>query len=455
MSDTSDAINNEQPPENDRPPRNRARLAFTAALWLVIVLLLIAIFSPVRDIMINRFLTTAPTPTPTIVAGGNQFYIQAYPQGTITIDGQAATQLPNEFNGDAPLTLSRGQHKIVWQDPPFLPLTCIVSVPPVIGEPCNYESTGNYANDSSTRVISFAASISNLSDTQQIALKQAIQNTLNSLQSSDTLQVGEQYVYTQPSGSTIVQTAKQPLRAKLSLHLDANPNSHNSCTPSGDFCTLSGQNCLQICSNGGTTSSNGMYTWNIIALYYPTWTYTTLTGQVVAQNQPDTNSPLLGMDHSINLEVTWDGKAWRVSLLRYNNVLIPATNNSPFTLPPSSAPNLPPPACASLNNFINTPVSYATAALPLGTTQGSNPTAVNWGYVVGTNEAQGCLGVVVPSPGTSATPTNFNQPPAYFLYRFGVLLAINPLAHSEFPSVPAADSYEQSIAQHIEANYKA
>ncbi len=125
------------------------------------------------------------------------------------------------------------------------------------------------------------------------ALKQAIQVMLNSLQSTDTLQAGEQYVYKQLAGGTIVKTATQPLNATLSLHLDTNPNSSNSCTTNGDLCTLSGQNCLQICSDSGTTSSKGVFTWNIIALYYATWTYTTQSGQVVAQNQPDTNSPPL------------------------------------------------------------------------------------------------------------------------------------------------------------------
>ncbi|MHB8596462.1 MAG: hypothetical protein ACYDER_06585 [Ktedonobacteraceae bacterium] len=441
MSDTSNTVNEDREAENDRPPRSRVRLAFIIALWLVIILLLVAIFSPVRDVVINRFLTTAPTPTPTIVAGGNQFYIQAYPQGTITIDGQAVTSLPNEYNKEPPLTLSRGEHKIEWQSPPFLPLTCIVSVPPMLNEPCNYESLGDIANAPSLRVISFNASITNLSTAQQTALKQSIQDTLNTLQSTDTLQTGEQYVYAQPSGETIVKTATQPLNATLSLHLDTNPTSSNSCSPNGDFCTMSGQNCLQICSDGETISSHGVFTWNIIALYYPTWTYTTQSGQVVARNQPDTNSSAVGMDHSIDLGATWNGKAWKVGLVTYNNVLFKSSN-------------IPPPACAAMHNLNNSFGDNTALPAPFGETQGANPKNVDWGYVVDSNEAQGCLGVVVLSQDTTATPTNFKQPPAYFLYRFGVLLAVNALAHSEFPSVPLADAYEQSIAQQIAAHYK-
>lgn len=441
MNTMSDQENSEHSLQDDRPPRNKVRLAFTISLWLALSLVIVAIFSPLRDVVINRFLTVAPTPTPTIVAGGNQFYIQANPQGIVTIDGHVVTKLPNENDNQVPITLSRGQHKIVWQAPPFQPLTCIVSVPPLIGEPCNYESTGNYFSDSSARVISFAASMTNLSNAQQTALKQAIQTMLNALQSTDTLSTGERYVYKQTSGVTIVKTAVQPLNATLSLHLDANPNSSNSCTSNGDLCTLSGQNCLQICSDGGTTSSGGVFTWNIIALYYSTWAYTTQSGQVVARNQPDTNYTTVGVDHSIDLEATWNGKAWKVSLPSYNasSAIIPITT---------------PLACASIHSLVGSYTNYGSGATAFTATQGSNPRAVNWSYVAGSNEAQGCLGVIVLSQDTTATPTNFKQPPAYFLYRFGVLLAANALAHSEFPSIPMADANEQAISQSITAKLK-
>ncbi len=128
---------NEQSPAHDRPPRSKARLTFTIALFLVIVLLLIAIFSPVRNVMINHFLTAAPSPTATLVAGDNLITISATPTGTIFIDGHTIkSSNPGSLSGQfgpyytaKPIRLSRGQHKIVWQAPPFLPLTCIISVP--------------------------------------------------------------------------------------------------------------------------------------------------------------------------------------------------------------------------------------------------------------------------------------------------------------------------------------
>ncbi len=220
----------------------------------------------------------------------------------------------------------------------------------------------------------------------------------------------------------------------MHFHLDANPASQNSCVNGyNDTCndSNSGQSCLQLCSfiNGESPAPSAHPIWDVTALFYPTWTYTTQSGQVVAQNQPDASSTSAGEDHSIDLSVTWDGTKWHVKPdiapeFRYN------TAHSP--------------ACASISNQIS-PTTYGATA------SGAN---VFWDFAVGTNEAAGCLGVVVLSPQSPQTPVNFKQPAAYFLYRFGVLLAANPLAHSEFPGIPMANTYEQSIAQSIAAKLK-
>ncbi len=434
MEDISDNV---QPPENDRPPRNKARLTFTIALFLVIVLLLVAIFSPVRDVVINHYLTAAPSPTATLVAGDDLINISAAPPGTVTVDGHIISKSTNPYDPyftDKPIRLARGQHKIVWQAPPFLPLSCIISVPHLSSEACNYESAGGTPNAPATRLIAFNASLADLPDAQQAALKQAIQAALNTLQSTDTVQPGEQYVYASSSGGTTVKTATQPLQATLQFHLDANPSSQISCVNGySDTCSYNGQNCLQFCTppffDGYAPVKGAKLTWYAIGLFYPTWTYTTQSGQVVAQNQPDTSNSSVGQDHSINFRAAWDGTQWHV-----------LPDFSPETMSQVNGP----PTCASLANQISATTQYSATA------SGTN---VDWGYAISTNEAQGCLAVVVPSPGQQ-TPTNFKQPAAYFLYRFGVLLAANSLAHSEFPNIPMADAYEQGIAQAIAAKLK-
>ena len=275
-----DTSSNESLPEHDRPPRNRAQLVFTITLFLVIVLLLVAIFSPLRDVVVNRFLTAAPTPTATLVAGDDLIDLQATPAGTITIDGHAISACSDKcepYLTDKPIRLSRGQHKIVWQAPPFLPLTCIISVPPVSTEPCNEESTGNDPNAPGEREIAFSAIMADLPLAQQTAVKQAIQAALNTLQATDVVQPGEQYL--SPSGTTLVKTATQPLQATLQFHLDANPASQNICQ---NACSFNGQNCLQICTapnSGIPATKTAQLTWDMYALFYPTWTYTTQSGR--------------------------------------------------------------------------------------------------------------------------------------------------------------------------------
>jgi hypothetical protein len=88
----------------------------------------------------------------------------------------------------------------------------------------------------------------------------------------------------------------------------------------------------------------------------------------------------------------------------------------------------------------------ASSNFYLTTTQDPSHTQLDWtGFSPGTNRSQGCLGVSVPHQ----TNTSTLQHGAYFLYRFGVLMAANDLAHHFFPGLPFADAYEQSIAQHI------
>ena len=73
--------------------------------------------------------------------------------------------------------------------------------------------------------------------------------------------------------------------------------------------------------------------------------------------------------------------------------------------------------------------------------------SLSWGFFAAKDRAAGCLGVAVPGDNTTSptTPTKG----AYFLYRFGMLLAVNNKAHQYFPDLPLADAYEQGIAQQI------
>ncbi|MHB8596461.1 MAG: hypothetical protein ACYDER_06580 [Ktedonobacteraceae bacterium] len=432
----SDQENNEHSLQDDRPPRNNVRLAFTISLWLALLLVVVAIFSPLRDIALNRVFPPSFTPTATVTTGDNLFYIQASPMGTVSIDGRPVSQLPAVGSGP-PIRLSRGEHKIAWQASPFAPLSCIVNVPSsIVNEQCNYESSIALNNGTNARLISFVGNLSYLPNNQRTMLTHSIQATLNTLQSTTIVQPGEPYYDDQSTQPNSLETATQPLKATLNFHLDTNSNSPESCY---DFqqtiCTVNGESCLQLCTipDPSTSATTTQSAWNILALYYPTWSYTTLGGQsaLPGQHDPFVYPPTgAGNDYTIYMHVAWDGTAWHISILSHTP---PASN---ITLPDiiTQLPAAIDPSCASIDDGISGPLSTIQ-----GPQQAEN---VDWTFYSTANRVDGCLGVAK----VEGQP---NVPPAYFLYRFGALLAINNLAHRYFPTQPVADAYAQSIAQQI------
>ena len=126
---------------------------------------------------------------------------------------------------------------------------------------------------------------------------------------------------------------------------------------------------------------------------------------MVAQQQPDTTLANVGTDHSILLHITWDTSGWHISR---------DTSETAFFGTQGNADS----ACASINNSIHITPTYLYAT-GIGN--------FSWQLFAGTNRAEGCLGIV--------TPDDAQQPFAYCLYRFGVLLAANAAAHRYFPTL--------------------
>jgi hypothetical protein len=64
----------------------------------------------------------------------------------------------------------------------------------------------------------------------------------------------------------------------------------------------------------------------------------------------------------------------------------------------------------------------------------------------------GCLVTITQQPASSSslTPPPSSQV-AYCLHRFGVLLAVNNLAHRLWPFLPVANAYEKRLAQQLAA----
>ena len=412
---------------------NKGRIISISVVWIVLLAVIISIFTPVRDIVLNHLFPTSGVPTATIPSGDNLFYIQASPPGHILIDGHPITHLPDrnkQPHPDTPLQLAQGKHQIVWESAPFQPLICAISVPSQIEDQhCPYETLIQGSAGQNIHLITFTPSFQNLTPAQQQVLGQHIQNVLQTLNATAPVLPGEQYFYTSLTGETSVVTARQPIQASVAYHLETSVTSQRDCIDGySDACNYNGQNCIYLCvltqvasiSGGGETFTPVTGPdWYTYAIFYPTWTYRTINGILVAGNQSEFVNRYVGIDHSVLLHLLWKDNSWAVNI-------VPSFSQLNITSPD--------PACAALSGLVHSLTTY-------GITHDSQPKNIYWNEYVGPNRAAGCLGV--------ATTQHNAGPQGYFLYRFGVLLAANAAAHGYFPDIPLADSYEQAIAQQI------
>jgi len=429
--------------------RRRTEIAAATGLLVLVVLVILGTLTPLRDMLTQYFFAPTPTATLPISPGDDLFYFEAFPTGwgTISVDGHPIHQ--SVFFGAMPIRLGRGAHQVIWQAAPFTAEGCIVYVPSPLngGSSCKYElATFQSPTGQPGRLIRFSASLDNLSNDQQAALSAKVQAALDAMQSTGTVQPGERYVHAQPGLDPAFDTAQQPLRATLRFVLDTNPNSQRSCvgdnggngSNGGDCTNQEGdrQDCHLFCTSDFLTATGPgpikREPWNPDAVIYTTWDYKTLGGQTVAQDQADISSiDFVDTEHLVSLFIDLDSAGWHVTVDSASGVgLLNAAVD---------------PGCGVLEMGIGQNYQYqSTANQPF--------TNLAWGFFAAKDRAAGCLGVAVTGDITMSptTPTKG----AYFLYRFGVLLAVNNLAHQYFPDLPLTDVYEQGIAQQIVAMYR-
>ena len=447
----NDADDNDELTETDDfdfppPPERRRRgpLAILAVIVLIIVLVGggLAIARAVGGSAIGA----APTPTATLLPGENLFYVTTDPSwGTVSVDGRTLANPPKL--GSEPLTLAAGAHTIVWNAAPLPPQKCLIFVPQQQSSGGNCSTTdqatvksGKDAGLQAT-VVEFALDSTMLTSTQFTSLSHAIQTYFNTFQATDMVQPGEQYVVANAPNN--VATATQPLKAIFKLHLDTNSNSTLPCY-TGNIGEQSCGSCYTFCNPSVVFDFNGPFgyvslptTWDIYVVSGATWDYTTLSGQSVAANQPDTIASST-LEYTFPLFITWTGSQWHVSDM-------PQKNDFNFFFgytPPCAVTE----AILQNNNSLSNPFYSITINGP--------PQNLFWqDNNSDKNLAQGCLAGAVIQPG-NGTPVAANAPEAYILYRFGVLLAANSLAHRWWPNLPVANGYEQSIVQQLLPKHK-
>jgi hypothetical protein len=401
------------------PPRRRRRPLFT--LVMVVALALLVVLSStasIREFAARIIPTSAPTPP----LDASLFYAQGDPPwGQLAIDGHAVAHLP-VVAIDPPLHLSPGRHTLQWRAAPFVTQSCMISVPADFNsDTCIDNGSASINGGRYVRVISFLSSLDNLSADQRASLTQATQAALDSEQSTTTVQTGEYYALppttcriTQPMPPQLAPCytiAGQSLKATLSFRLDTNAAADLSCdSPEPEQpCAFSTQNCHRFCSMDFAPAA-----WVVGTAVYASWTFSTLTGRVVARDVPD--NPL--EEDFVLIQITWDQAGWHV---------MPLLGGANGSLPPFGYPTCQP--IESNTNLFGTTTS-----------------ALQWNFAAGALLADGCAAEATIENEPGATPVP-NERGAYCLYRFGVIVAVNRLAHRYWSFLPVADAYEQTLAQ--------
>ena len=404
----------------------RQRLLQAAAVIgsvALIALIVLAGSATTRNALITGIVGRQPTPTPTLFPGTDLFYIQGSPPwGHASLDGHALSRLP-VIGKDQPLRLTRGNHIVRWNADPFQPQRCLITIPALVGtDTCVSHQVAQLKPNVFASIITFSESLDSLSQNQFEALTKVIQAAVETLQSTDAVQPGEQYIDIQSNSGTA--TASQPMRATLNFQLDIALASNATCVSNlGRSVIPSCQNCRRFCTAPDQffPATPTDLVWSVLALVSATWNFSMLDGHIVEQDQPDSTD-----EHLIEMRITWDGENWHVEVPV--NTLENSTVGSPI--------------CESAQQDIGTNGYF-------GATGGNVEEAVYWQqFVSETNLAAGCLAIGMPQQSTTDQP---HLPVAYLLYRFGVVVAGNQAAYRYWASQPMADTYEQRLVQQMAA----
>lgn len=384
---------------------------------------------------VNRlFLRGSP---PTVKPSTYYFGLDANPPwGSLSVDGKRVALFSS--GAYTLFSLSPGQHTLTWYAAPFTPQQCLLSAPPGSGrDTCLFPNAAPELGGTISAYISFPTSLTMLSAGQRTALIQAAQALLDRQQTSETIQAGEVYAQTSAvsgtntrSCSIVLQSAvicfaaaHQPLKATLRLHLDTGP-SPDACA--NGACDSSGSNCRLFCDVPAFAGSNIMHSpamWQASFQVQLLWQFATLDGQVVEENQAD--SFILGQQNAlmVSLNITWNSAGWGVTGVTANDQ--------------SGSFGSDDPVCqAALGDmymlaFASAPPNTDLQMVPGLTSASSCLIAVTLG--------SGAIGTPIPTPTASSV--------AYVIQRFGVLFAVNAMAHRLWPFLPVADAATQRLAQ--------
>ena len=407
-------------------PRQRRTQAFvTVSLVVLVLIALLGSNVSIRNKVIQAVVPPTPTPIAPIPHGTDNFYVSGdVGWGHLFLDGKLISYLPDAYSNSStpvsPIHVARGLHTLLWRADPFPPQECTISVPNNYRtDTCKYNNFTGYGWD-----FNFSSDITELPTALRNSLIVAARNALQTYVSNDVVQPGE--VYTTNSMNKPQAIAHELLKVTHHYELDTDTSSSFAeCSPfnfAGEQgCIVGTQDCRTFCiaSTYFNTPATTTQTWNVFAAARSIWDYTTLTGKPVVQHQVDQVNATF-VDHLIPLQISWDGTQWHIK--------------SSFSLI----------ANAAVQSFNSPACDLAAFSTPTPVDEPQE--TANWNYVTASNAAMSCLAIATLDSSQTAHPS---QTPALFLYRFGVLLAANDVAHHYWPTIQLAGAYAQQLAQQL------
>lgn len=411
-NDNSNDDGDELTPEPPRPGRtgrnHHLRAVMVAAVVLLAVALVIATNPAANSSLYTVFHFPTPVPSPTPLPGGDIIYLErAAPWGSVTIDGQRSASA-NPGTTISWIKLARGRHTIAVTQAPFPALRCTISVPARLNDTCPLFSPLDNQNEQlgaepdfpgGARFIDLGARFSLLPRDAQDALVAAVKAELTQPRTPVTLSPGDHYLRDDGTLAVADTTLQASFIPTLLLPTPEVPSDSSSCI---SFCDISG------------ADLGGNATWNIMVSMLGSWHIATPEGQVVTESSPMFVSDPLYEGFSGSMQVTmsllWTGR-WQVS----------AQNGYGGTWSPT---------CQTAETMTSANLGKNQVSI-LGMNAQDGRTA-----------EQGCVVEITPSDPNASGPIDL-------LYRVGVLLAANDIAHRSFPSLPLASPAERIAARRL------
>lgn len=377
----------------------RAGVAVVAVLFASVFL--IATSAPVRK-ELGSVVAGSPLAEKNGPAAGDVtvYFENGVPWGTLWLDRHRVHQSASQLFGS--LEVGKGHHTLKYSDPPFPTLSCTFDVPMGTTNTCPLEispSASAAASGIYVPIVDLGATPDRIPSSSHQELVSTVDGALQNLSSSTLLLPGSSYLDSRGKP----EVATQPLMATLHFSINTDPSVVAPYMPGQRLCS-------QICFLGDESYSPDA--WGLLALAQVSWTYAVPDGPTVVADAP-AGRLASGSQTIVSLNVNWNG-AWQVT------------------------------ARAGDDQFAASPIcDVAQALMPTMSWHNGTLPPYTQRQITTANGANGCLIV------TQLTKPGASTGPAYVLYRFGILLAVNGMARALYPSLPVAGSYEQALVQQM------